>query len=360
MRGKEILTGVCILGFFLLGFGFGEGTLRILQLAKFGTIYSVEISDNYRIDENTGLRLPIANSKQGNITFNSLGFRSPEISISKPPNTLRLAFLGSSTTLDVYADGETNWPYLASVFFQQVSSRCRIEYINAGVPGSSTELLVKHFLHHVVPLAPDMVVFTPGDISADTRELAKNKGIYSKTQYQPSWLTHYSLLWAKIEKNIDVIKLQRVAHLGSNKLDFVPENLSWPFRRRLEAAISTFRKHSSVIAIVNIQGQLRHEQPAKQQLQAANSALFAMPYMSIKGLLAARSEYRRVMIEVSANKQVIFIDSDETVPGDTSHYVDSIHLTPAGSRLVARQVSNALLVDKNVKRLIEQCISDSE
>ena len=42
----------------------------------------------------------------GWFTANSFGWRGPEISLNKPPNTIRIAFVGASTTISAY-----DYPY---------------------------------------------------------------------------------------------------------------------------------------------------------------------------------------------------------------------------------------------------------
>lgn len=354
-RQKELLTSFFIIGIFVFGFGLGEGALRVLQLAKFGVERSVEKSEVFYVDEKTGLRLPIPGSQHGRITINSLGFRGPEIIVPKPPATIRLAFLGSSTTYDPYPDDESNWPHLTAARLEEAFSGCRIDYINAGLPGFSSEHMLSHFEHHVAPLEPDIVVILPGDINSDADDVVERKKLHTGTHYEPSLLAEYSLLWSKIEKNVHVIKLQRAAHLTQGKVQFEPGELSRPFARRLtdlvEAALTTV----PVVAVATISGQLRHEQSPREQLRAANTALFFMPYMSIPGLLDARNEYNHVIAEVAQSGGALVIDGQNRIPGDRAHYVDSIHFTPAGSQSMARRVSEVLLRSAAVQVLRNRC-----
>src|SRR4051794_17475153 len=97
-RCKELITGCLIIGIMVGGWGVGEALLRLVQRGQFGLAAHVETSTQFYRDPQTGLRLPVPQSTQGKIRVNSLGFRSPEIPVPKPPGTVRLAFLGSSTT----------------------------------------------------------------------------------------------------------------------------------------------------------------------------------------------------------------------------------------------------------------------
>ena len=355
-RKKEMLTGLFVPGLFLLGFGAGEGALQILQQASFGG-RSVETSSLYYRDEETGLRLAVPGSRHGKALISSLGFRSPEIEIPKPAGRVRLAFLGSSTTFDGYTDEESNWPHLTARILGEAIAPCEVDYVNAGLPGSSTKHMKTHFEHHVASLDPDIVVILPGDVNADADDLAALKKSHIGLHYQPSGLAKHSILWSKIEKNLQIIRLQRAAHLSLGKLDFEPEELSRPFEKRLWELVRAVQAKAPLVAVATLSGQLRRDQTPKDQVHAANTALFYMPYMSINGLLEAREEYNRVVREVGRSAGVLVIDGHDDIPGDMIHYVDSIHFSAAGSRLMAQRVAGALLASKDVQFLVNTCAS---
>jgi hypothetical protein len=86
-RKRELVTGFLVLGIMALGWGVGEALLRFVQRGQFGTAAHVERSVQFYRDQQTGLRLPVPNSTQGKIRLNSLGFRSPEIAVPKPPGS---------------------------------------------------------------------------------------------------------------------------------------------------------------------------------------------------------------------------------------------------------------------------------
>jgi hypothetical protein len=355
LRRKEILTGLVVPLLFVVGFGLGEISLRVLQFARFGTQTSVERSKRFYRDAETGLRLPVPGSRHGRIRINSRGFRGPEIALPKPQGTIRLAFLGSSTTFDPYCDEQSNWPVLTAAHVRDALTSCPIDFVNAGVPGFSTEHMVQHFVHDVAPLDPDVIVILPGGINADADDLARKEGVQTGAHYRPSFLASHSLLWGRVEKNVHIIRLQRAAHLSHGKLKFEPGQLSTPFEKRLEEAIRTLREHASVVAVIQLGGQLRRDLSPKDQVRAANTSLFYMPYMSIGGLLDARDEFNQVIERVAARQGALVVRGEEGIPGDAVHYADSAHFTAAGSRLMAERVGEALLESAAVHALASSC-----
>src|SRR5687768_16193849 len=93
MRNLLIVVVIAAVALMLLG---AEGATRLRQKLKYGSTATLE--ESYTVDPRINLRVPVANFNNGRISVNSLGFRGPEIAVPKPAGTLRLAFLGASTT----------------------------------------------------------------------------------------------------------------------------------------------------------------------------------------------------------------------------------------------------------------------
>src|SRR6266545_4482886 len=201
-RQKELVTGFLIFGIVVGGWGVGEALLRFVQRGQFGTAADVERSAQFYSDQQTSLRLPVPNSTQGKIHINSLGFRSPEIPVPKPPGTVRLAFLGSSTTYGPYVDNASTWPHLVTQAIQAAYPTCRVDYINAGVPGFSSPRILTYYRAYVSKLEPDIVVLLPTDTSGALNNLARRKHVHTGLPVQPSWFAQHSELWGKLEKNV--------------------------------------------------------------------------------------------------------------------------------------------------------------
>ena len=212
IRQKEIITGSVVL---FLSFGslfLAEATIRIKQMNVFGTVADVERSSNYFIDKERDLRIPVPGSKHGTLQFNEFGFRSPEIALVKPPNVVRIAFLGHSTTLDPYVLSlERTWPHIVSKIIDESLPGPKVEYINAGVPGMGSKKVHVYYEHYVKKLSPDIVVISVNDQNRDLDDQVRATGLFSDIHYQPSWLARHSHFWAKVEKNAVVLQRQRAA-----------------------------------------------------------------------------------------------------------------------------------------------------
>ena len=352
-RQKELATGFLIIGIMVGGWGVGEALLRLLQRGQFGTAADVERSAQFYHDQQTSLRLPVPNSTEGKIHINSLGFRSPEIPVPKPPGTVRLAFLGSSTTYGPHVDNASTWPHLVTQAIQAAYPTCRVDYINAGVPGFSSPRILTYYRAYVSKLEPDIVILLPTDTSVALSNLARRKHVHTGLPVQPSWLAQHSELWAKLEKDVQVIKLQRAAFFPQGKLTFTYEELAAELRPVLEAIAAQVTQDQHLLAVATVGEQLRAGQDRKEQRRAASTALYLMPFMSIPGLLKAGQYYNEVIAGVARASNAILIEGHEQIPGTPVYYADGSHFKPAGSRLMAERVSSVLLRAPAVRQLFE-------
>jgi len=144
----------------------GEIGLRVSGLAK-AAFYTY---DRYR---GWGLRPGAAgwNTREGDawVSINREGFRGPETSIAKPPNTIRIAVLGDSfTEAQQVAEDKTFSAVIGRDLAQCPALGGRkVEVLNLGVNGYGTtqELMTLHY--QAWQFAPDIVVlavFTGNDI----------------------------------------------------------------------------------------------------------------------------------------------------------------------------------------------------
>ena len=102
-------------------------------------------------------------------TVNSHGFIStPELAIPKPPNTLRIAFLGGSSTAGTgpmsgatFGDEET-WPWQVVDSLQEYFTGMNVELINAALPGYSSFESYGRLWSRIRFFEPDAVVVYHG------------------------------------------------------------------------------------------------------------------------------------------------------------------------------------------------------
>jgi len=337
----------------LAGAGLLEGAVRARHYLRSG---SLRRAHAFVLDARTGLTIPLQN-RHGAVRTDSHGFRSPEVEVPKPPGTLRLAFLGASTTFCAEASSnEATWPHLVWKAVAAAYPRARVDYVNAAVGGYGVESSIQNFERRVAPCAPDVVVIyhATNDIAGDTRELARERGVYSGHADRDSWLARWSMAYFLIEKNVLFHLRSSAARREAGRLGFEPRALSAGFRERLERLVHTCQRSASLVVLVTFAPRVRADQTPDERLAASASSLYYMPYLSPAGLLAAFEEYDRVIGEVARATGALLVEGEDTIPADAVHYADSVHFTDAGCARMAARIAGPLVASETLRRLAER------
>ena len=281
-RGRVIalLIGFLVVAILLL---FAEAGIRVRQWIKYDrSVFKVEAL--YHTDTKTGLRTPIPETRSSRISINSLGFRGPEIANPKPQGTIRIAFLGGSTTFcaEVTSDMAT-WPHLVVEALRNTWPDQHFDYVNAGVPGYAVNHSLKNLKLRVKQHDPDIVVIyhASNDLSKNSFKEARALGIVNERADKAlSWPAEYSLLWYLVEKNLKILRAGSEAADKNKKLPVELEILVEPFERDLRKLVVEARKTAKDVALVTFSIRIRARQSPDEQTVAAASSLYYMPYMT--------------------------------------------------------------------------------
>jgi len=344
LRQKEIVTGLAAPLVALLAFGLGETALRTVNVAKFGTVGTLDQSAVFKHDPETGFNLPVPGASMGVIGFNQRGMRGPEIADAPPRDTLRLAFLGSSTTLDGGISEEQTWAaQTCSQIAAALPTGCKVEYLNAGLPAFGVPEVTRLFTARIAKLQPHVVIILPGDVSNDNTNMLRERGLEKSDLIKPSWFAERSLLWSKIELNLKVIAIQRAARRGAHFVDFDEMYYAEIFAQRLRSLLLEIKRLGQLPVVVTITGRIRPTQSEEDRFDAAMTLLFYNPYTSVDDLIAAQLAYNDKIRTVAAELDVPVVDDPYSIPGDANHFSDSTHFSPLGSGVQSRRVARHLL-----------------
>jgi lysophospholipase L1-like esterase len=328
-----------------------EGGVRLRQWLRHGqtgTVNSMLVPDPA-----SGLEVPRPGVHSGKIHINSQGFRSPELTADKP--RLRLAFLGASTTFcaEVSRD-EAAWPNLVAEHVKQAHPALSLDFVNAGVPGYVVDTSMENWRHRVAKLKPDVVVIyhATNDLSKDTRALAVQQGLQSAKRQETSWLADHSMLWFLVEKTWAVKAAQQRAVSDSPRLTEIPPQLPQGFQERLVRLVREVQAQGALVALPTFTHRPRRGQSPEEQLKAAESALYYMPYMSLPGLLSGYEAYNQAIRLAAQETGALLIEGEYDIPGDAGHFTDSVHFSDTGSMAMAQRVSQALLGSPQFQSLL--------
>jgi lysophospholipase L1-like esterase len=343
-------------------FALGEIVVRVRQWVKYGMAFGIE--ETYTDDPVSGLRVPVAGGTFGPIRINSLGFRGPELVVPKAGSTLRIAYVGSSTTYCAEVSGnDATWPHIVTAALRKKWPAVPMDYINAGVPGFTAKTTIENVGKRVHPLNPDVIVIYEGhnDISRNSFELAVKDGLITRRLEQElMWPSRYSLLWNLVEKNLHILNQQRLAHATvSGKLNYQAQTLVAPFGRDLNELVSVSQRSASLVAVATLSNRLRKEQTRDERTRSSVTHLYYMPYMSPDGLIDAYTTYNNEIRQVARERGALLISGEDTIPGDGEHFVDSIHFTDKGSMAMADRVIAALVASDSFHDLVKAKLKGS-
>jgi hypothetical protein len=221
----------------------------------------------------------------------------------------------------------------------------------------------------VARFKPDVIVIyeATNDLSFNSGRLAQEQGLTSqrrwgvmetatKTLGDFEWLTNHSLLALLIEKNLQIIRQQRLADDAPGKLRLDTPWLDAEFRRDYTNLVEASEKVARIVVTVTFAHRLRGEQ-TREQKAALATALYYMPYMTINDFLTGFSHYNQVIREVAGSHHALLVGGEDTIPADDKHFADYVHLTDAGSEAQARRVTAALISSSAFQALVSNTIA---
>jgi lysophospholipase L1-like esterase len=331
-----------------------EAGVRIRHKIRYGDFWGIE--ETYTFDRQSGLRIPIPGGRFGPIAINSLGFRGPEITVEKPPGRLRIAFLGGSTTYCAeVSSNEMTWPHLVWEALHKRWPALDLDYINAGVPGYTTATLLRALQMRVAKFKPDIIVIyeATNDLAENSGRLARDQGISDDRNGDDDlgWLSRQSLLALLVQKNLEIMRQQRLAAGKSGELWLDTARLDAEFRRDYTNLVEASEKIAQIVVTATFAPRLREDQSPEERRKAAVTSLYYMPYMTIADLITAFAHYNQVIREVAQSRQTLLVGDEDMIPADAHHYVDSVHFTDAGSASMAKRVVRALISSPSVQAL---------
>jgi lysophospholipase L1-like esterase len=353
-RGKRGLVALITISTIVLALLGAEGAVRLRQMLKYGSAKVIE--DYYTVDRKLNLRVPVANFASGRISINNLGFRGPELAIPKSPGTVRVAFLGASTTFCAEVSGnEYVWPHLVTASLSQTFPGVSFDYVNGSLPGYTMDSLLKNLQYRVAPLQPDVIVIyeLTNNFSREMRELATKRGIVSEANLKEfTWPGRYSLLWNLVEKNLRILASQRAAQSAQGRLKVDASTLGTEYRQALTQLVRAAQQRAELVAVATFSIQLRRNQSPEQQMRAAASAFFYMPFTTPQLLIEGYERYNQIVREVARETGALLIEGENDIPGDSVHFFDTVHFTDVGSKAMAARVSGALVSSPTLRRLV--------
>ena len=309
---------------------------------------------------------------QGPNRHNALGFRGPELVVSKPATAFRIACLGGSTT---YGQGVEDWRLTYPALLED-SLRAwgvsQVETVNAGVPGYSSYESLINLEFRVADLQPDVLFFyeaindiPPRLVWPPSAYAGDNSG-YVAARWSPG---KSSFLEGSTLARVLMIKLGLIlpqTTLGralgpqpatSYLSPFILQRLhgtypSGPFRSvsaRTMLDSNPPRYWERNLRLLVAVARARGMRPVLATF-AYSKAFPADPFTGTPEYREAIPEHNAVMRRLATELQVPLVDLAKTMPDERRYFTDGVHFTAEGNGVMAHLIGTALLEQHVVAR----------
>ncbi len=316
----------------------------------------VEVPQTKTVQESDGLV-----QKEYRVRTDSRGFILPYNQYDHPDATL--VFLGGSTTASIFMEEENRFPYLVGNLLEQETGK-KVTSINGGVGGNNTLHSLDILLNKVIPLKPNLVVMmenindlivliydrtywnhNPSKAPIVEFTFYKNlKGLRALTtlardMYIPNLhvatrvLSHR--IFGKGKEPDDEFARER-----GKKKELRGAEMLDDFKMNLQTFINICRARKITPVLMTQFNRVKADPDEKirQILQkfAADTKIQVSEFKEIY------DKFNEAIVEVGQANHVLVIDLAREIPQEKQYMYDVVHLTPAGSHLAARIISEKL------------------
>lgn len=325
-------------------------------------------------------RFPANTTTPEGLVTNQFGLRGPPLTLAKPPKTVRVAFLGASTTVNSHSF-PFSYPERVGYWLNRLAGArhwdVHFEAINSGREGLNSSDIRAILQHEVLPLDPDLAVYYEGSnqfLSANqmvSPPISPRKQIDANDpiaeHHVPELIrTHLAIgnlldrAWNGFssvgEPRKPVYRLQWPAGVDERapNVDSAALPLDLPvIIRDLDSIRSSLTSIGGQLALCSFEwlvkdgislSPTRHEFIYKQ----LNTVLWPLRYADIRRLADFQN---RVFERYAASRKTPFLDVARLLPQDPNMFYDAIHMSDTGERVKAWIVFQQLapLIEREVE-----------
>jgi len=287
---------------------------------------------------------------------NAFGWRGPEISLNKPSGTVRIAFVGASTTVDPHGDPFSYPEYVGrwlNEWAQRKALGVRFEIINAGREGIDAAAIEAIVEQELVPVRPDVVVYYEGSnqfwpanfiVEALPHRPAESARRPSKFEQYSALAIRTRSVWNRLHAGSEPSKpalreqwppdlSEQDPPLDDPRLPVSLPNILHAFDR-IRAAIGDYGGElvpSSFMWLVS-PGLVLDRARDAGAYSFLNETLWPFSYAHIRRYADFQN---RVFRKYAAVHGLPFNDLASVYPSDPRLFFDILHMTPAGIKLKA-------------------------
>lgn len=302
-------------------------------------------------------------SMPGGLVTNRFGFRGPDVPIDKPPATIRVAFVGASTTVGLwylpwsYPELVVHW---LNVWARENNLGVHFDGLNAGREGIGSSNIAAITVQEVLPLEPDIVVYYEGAnqslCTVPARDapprvpprpdswtrvdtwVAQWQNVSALARHARGAIAHARMQGAEPPKPELSPDSERDAYRAAPRLD----SPSLPTRERtilrdldlLRRKVSDSGAQLVLTSFEFLVSDGMQLDPQRDAVKLRHLNDWCWPY-SYADVRRATDLHNDLMAAFATRYQITFIDVATLFPDDPRLFFDAFHLNPDGTRMHA-------------------------
>jgi lysophospholipase L1-like esterase len=327
-----------------------EAIVQYRSYLRFGfsTLHTSRQQSLYVDDRETGLRLlrpnTVVRGAVQSIQTNSLGLRSPEISVAHAAGSLRVAVIGASSVMGATErDNEHTFPAQLEGLLRGAMPDKRVDVINAGIAGYSLADERAMLERRIAPLRPDLVILYTGfnDFASYCRGSGRAGGPTLPMLSVPNWWLSYEL----VKKNTIALRAGQAPGLRRNMVAIDLE----AYRTQVEQLVASGQRLGMRLVMLTNVRSFRREQPIDEQLRLSTLVRYYTPCFDLDALHTLWDSHNQVLVSVAHARGVPILELDHLVPGGEAYFSGGNHFTELGDKVVAQNIAQFVLQ----RRLVE-------
>jgi lysophospholipase L1-like esterase len=298
-----------------------------------------------------------------------------DLTYEKKPDEIRIAAIGASTTANVALEFHENWPGCLEHLVQEKIPGKKIRVINAAVPGYDTSQSIPNLALRVMPFHPDVVIIyhAYNDLKAAQPNFMPDYshihptafGYYEKPGVIVRGLNH-SMAYVRLRNKYREYKMmsEGISNLsaaveGRGRANAVPSEVKDVFEQHMRSLVGIARAGDAKVILSSFA--TLHDPRADYSDETVLSSLSERkktelilllhftPGLTREGILGGLVNYNEVLENVATKEKTGWVDNANLVPHDDKYFLDRVHFSREGARLMAENFLPVVLNQLGVK-----------
>lgn len=316
----------------------------------------------------------INNKDNPNLNINSFGFRYGKMQKNKSEGTFRVFVMGGSTVFNSTISYEQTYEFLLEKKLKGLYKDKKIEVINAGVDGYTSEHVLIQYETYIKDFKPDLIIViggindmnyscttpyvTNGDYVSDYSNTLGTTAKMVQTYFHPIKNININSYLLSVISNIVSSNLYSdlkpmLGRIVKNNKKYIKIS-SFPsldsYARNLNYFAEVVRNDGIELVMVNQPYLYSESNNSKVDWYMQRICTIKGSYPDLKSLIRGLKSFNHVTETISKDKQVNFLDLESQIPKTTEYFTDDVHFTEKGNQKVADVLLNYVKDNSLIKQ----------